>query len=81
MTLLELKKGHIARISGVHGSAEERNRFTSMGLIPGKQVMLRNQAPFGDPRIYVIMGYELSLRNKDAEKIKVEPLELTPPNP
>ncbi|ABK44238.1 FeoA family protein [Magnetococcus marinus MC-1] len=72
MTLVELKKGTKVRVMDFKCSNEERSRFISMGLTPGKEITLRNQAPFGDPRVYTIMGYDLTLRNAEAEKILIE---------
>ncbi|MEG3640728.1 FeoA family protein [Magnetococcus sp. PR-3] len=74
MTLADLKKGEKMRVASLKCSDDERNRFISMGLTKGKEITLRNQAPFGDPRIYTVMGYELTLRNKEAQKIMIEPI-------
>ncbi|WP_143814575.1 FeoA family protein [Magnetofaba australis] len=72
--LSELKFGVSAKITALQLDGVQRQRLLTMGLVIGKEIRLRNRAPFGDPRIYTIMGYDLTLRNKDAEKILIEPL-------
>ncbi|MEG3639364.1 FeoA family protein [Magnetococcus sp. PR-3] len=74
MTLADLQKGQNARIATLKGSDQERNRLIAMGLTSGKEVSLHHAAPFGDPRIYTIMGYDLSLRNREAKMIHIEPI-------
>nr|CRH04352.1 Ferrous iron transporter, protein A [Candidatus Magnetococcus massalia] len=75
MTLADLKKGESVKVVALKGDNTVRQQLISMGLTVGKVISLRNSAPFGDPRIYNVMGYELSLRNRDAQKIQVEQAE------
>lgn len=48
-----------------------RKRIVEMGFIKGKVVEVLLNAPLKDPVKYKIMGYEVSLRHKEAEMIEV----------
>ena len=48
-----------------------KRRMSSLGVIPGGPVALDRSAPLGDPRIYTLMGYNLGLRNAEAQMIHV----------
>ena len=43
-----------------------------MGVVSGVEVSLEHTAPMGDPRVYTILGYNLSLRNEDARKVMLK---------
>ena len=71
MTLAELKTGMSATIDKVEGKGALRRHFLDMGLIPGTRVKLVKVAPMGDPMELRIRGYELTIRNEDAQKIHI----------
>ncbi len=71
-TLGQLKPGE----SGVvlrSGSEDARvkRRLVDMGITPGTEVTVRKVAPMGDPMEINLRGYELSVRQADAEKIQL----------
>ncbi|KAA6339495.1 Ferrous iron transport protein B [termite gut metagenome] len=71
MRLSELKtneKGVIVKVIG-HGGF--RKRIIEMGFIKGKTVEVLLNAPLNDPIKYKILGYEISLRRKEAEMIEI----------
>ena len=71
MKLSELKTGErgvIVRVSG-HGSF--RKRIIEMGFVKGNKVKVILNAPLRDPIEYEIIGYKISLRREEAEKIEV----------
>ena len=72
MNLKELKPGQSARIEAVGGEGALRQHFLDMGMIPGAEVTMTKLAPMGDPMELRIHGYELTLRQADAEKITDE---------
>jgi ferrous iron transport protein A len=43
-----------------------------MGLVPGKEIRVMGKAPLRDPVSLRIMGFTLTLRNNEADHIKVE---------
>lgn len=42
-----------------------------MGFIPGEKVTVERIAPLGDPIIIEVLGYRLSLRKAEADKVLV----------
>ena len=75
MTLKELKVGHCAVITAVHGEGALRRRLLDMGLTPKTKVFTRKVAPLGDPIELCLRGYELTIRGEDASKIEISPSE------
>lgn len=72
MTLDRIKPGKTAKILSVNGRGPLRRRLLDMGLTPGTVVGIVKFAPFGDPIVISLRGYELSLRKKDASMIFIE---------
>lgn len=75
MKLSLLKTGEIGRIIDVKGEGAFRKRILEMGFIAGKEVKVILNAPLNDPVYYHIMGYNVSLRRKDADLVDVEKIE------
>ena len=73
MNLSELKTGEKACITGISGKGAIKKRLNEMGFIAGRDVRAIKAAPFKDPVEYDIMGYKLTLRQKDASMIQVRP--------
>jgi ferrous iron transport protein B len=71
MKLSELKTGERGIIVKVQGHGSFRKRIMEMGFVKGKQVEVLLNAPLHDPVKYRVMGYEISLRRQEAEKIEV----------
>ncbi|MBT3347097.1 MAG: ferrous iron transport protein A [Thiotrichales bacterium] len=68
-TLASLKPGESGSLVKIEGENRLRQRLTEMGFIKGTVVGVDSTAPFGDPRSYSIRGYQISLRNAEAEQI------------
>ena len=71
MKLSELKTGEHGIIVKVSGHGGFRKRIVEMGFIKGKDVEVLLNAPLQDPVKYKLMGYEVSLRRKEAEMIEI----------
>lgn len=71
MKLSDIEIGGRAVIVKVAGHGGFRRRIVEMGFIKGKVVEVVNRAPLGDPIEYSVMGYNVSLRLSEAEKIEV----------
>ena len=71
MRLSELKTGESAIVVKVLGYGGFRRRIIEMGFVRGQQVTVVLDAPLKDPIEYHIMGYDISLRRKEAEMIVV----------
>ena len=71
MKLSDLQTGEKAVIVRVHGHGSFRKRLIEMGFIQGKEVKVVLNAPLKDPIEYEIIGYKISLRREEAERIDV----------
>lgn len=71
MKLSELHTGESGIIVKVYGHGGFRKRIVEMGFIKGKEIKVLENAPLQDPVKYLIMGYEVSLRRDEANKILV----------
>lgn len=71
MKLSELKNGETAVIVRVSGHGGFRRRIMEMGFVRGQKVTSVINAPMNDPIKYSIMGYDVSLRRREAELISV----------
>ncbi|MCH4148306.1 MAG: ferrous iron transport protein B [Prevotella sp.] len=71
MKLSELKTGEKGVIVKVMGHGGFRKRIVEMGFIKGKTVEVLLNAPLRDPVKYKIMGYEVSLRHSEADRIEI----------
>lgn len=76
MKIRDLQVGQRARITG-YGSADKpyRQKLLQMGLLRGTDVQLVRRAPLGDPVQILVRGYNLSLRQHEADALDLEPLE------
>ncbi len=72
MRLSELNTGEEAYIKGVEGFGTIKERINEMGFIPGQKVKAIKAAPLKDPVEFNIMGYKLTIRQKDARMILIE---------
>jgi len=73
MTLASLKPGEQAVIEQVAGGGAIARRMADMGVVPGQRVMVLRVAPLGDPLELQVMGYHLSLRKSEAQRVMVRP--------
>jgi ferrous iron transport protein B len=71
VTLFDLSTGDEAYIAKVKGRGAFRKRITEMGFVVGKRVRVIRRAPLGDPIVYGLMGYEVSLRGEEARMVEV----------
>lgn len=75
LTLNELQINHSAEILKVGGSGRLRQHLLDMGIIPGAVVKMIRLAPMGDPLEIRIHDYELTLREHDAQRITIKPVD------
>ena len=71
-TLREAKIGQTLKVVRLHGEGAIKRRLMDMGITKGVEIYIRKVAPLGDPVEITDRGYELSVRNADAEMIEVE---------
>ncbi len=72
--LSELQPAERGTIYEVSGSRALRRRLLDMGIVPGAEIEVVRVAPLGDPVEYLVKGYRLSLRRREAANVLVEPL-------
>lgn len=74
--LSQLVNGSRGRIVALHGDERFVRRLCEMGFVVGQEVEVVKNAPLDDPIEYQIMGYKISLRRKEADKVIIK--EYTP---
>jgi Fe2+ transport system protein FeoA len=79
VSLDQLGRGQTGRILRVGGRPAVRRRLLELGVVRGETITLQRAAPLGDPLEYVVKGYHLSLRKRQAATITVEALEVVLP--
>lgn len=73
MTILDLKPGQKARITG-WSTDNPPSRLLEMGMLPGSAIELVRFAPMGDPIDLKVRGFHLSIRKSEAGLVDVESL-------
>lgn len=67
-----MSKDQAGIISGVKAYGELGRRIRDMGFVPGTEIKIQGRAPLKDPVALKIMGFTLTLRNREADFIEVE---------
>jgi ferrous iron transport protein A len=73
MSLRKLQEGQKAVIAAITAEEEMGRRIRDMGLVPGVEIQVVGRAPLEDPVALRLMGFTLTLRNKEADYISVLP--------
>ena len=71
-TLKNVAVGQTVTVKKLTGEGPVKRRIMDRGITKGVEIYVRKVAPLGDPVEVTVRGYELSLRNADAEMIEVE---------
>jgi ferrous iron transport protein A len=74
MTLKAVKPGTRVMVQKLTGCGKVKRRLMDMGIIPGTEMKVQKIAPLGDPVEIKFKGYNLSLRQEEADTIVVEML-------
>lgn len=72
VNLRKMRVGQKGKIAKVEAFGEVNQRIRDMGLIPGASVAVVGRAPLRDPVALRLSGVTISLRNSEADHIKVE---------
>jgi ferrous iron transport protein A len=70
-TLKEAKPGETVAVKALTATGPLRRRIMDMGITKGTTILVRKVAPLGDPIEITVRGYELSIRQSEAEHIEV----------
>jgi ferrous iron transport protein A len=71
ISLRRLDEGQTATIAGITAEGEMGRRIRDMGLVPGVSVQVVGRAPLKDPVALRLLGFTLTLRNREADFITV----------
>ena len=74
-TLNSLSLGSSALVDKLNFEGSKKFRMIELGLVPGAVVRALHKSPSGDPTAYYIMGAVIALREEDAAKITLKPIE------
>lgn len=69
--LSELRPGQRGIIVRIGGPQPIKRRLLDMGLVKGTKIVVVRRAPLGDPVEFLLRGYNLSLRAREAEYVYV----------
>ena len=72
VNLRQMQVGQQGKIAAVEALGELNRRIRDMGLIPGTTVSIVGRAPLKDPVALRLSGVTISLRNSEADFIKVD---------
>ena len=72
VNLRQMRVGQQGKIAAVEALGEMNRRIRDMGLIPGTTVSIVGRAPLKDPVALRLSGVTISLRNSEADFIKVD---------
>ncbi|MBC8456430.1 MAG: ferrous iron transport protein A [Deltaproteobacteria bacterium] len=72
MNMRQMAVDQAGTISSVKADGELGRRIRDMGLVPGTEIKIQGRAPLNDPVSLRIMGFTLTLRNREADFIEVE---------
>lgn len=70
--LSEYKIGEYGKVKIVEGEGKIRRRLFDMGVTPSADIIVRKRAPLGDPIEITVRGYELTLRETEAQCVVME---------
>jgi ferrous iron transport protein A len=71
LTLDQLRPGERGRILSLQGDDSLAQRLLEMGLLEGEEVEVLHIAPLGDPLEVRLRDYRLSLRRREAARVRV----------
>ncbi len=72
MSITDLKPGMKGKINYLNGDDKLVKRLLALGFIEGTEICFKTTAPFGDPIILNLRGYDLAIRKKDAKHIHLK---------
>lgn len=71
MTLDQAPKGRSVRVVSISGDDAIARRLGELGIRPGVEIEVLRRAPFGDPTVFELCGYQLCLRRSESSRIEV----------
>jgi ferrous iron transport protein A len=72
LNLRRMRRHQSGTIAAISAAGEMGRRIRDMGLVPGTRITIQGRAPLNDPVALRLMGFTLTLRNREADFIQVE---------
>lgn len=72
INLRDMAQKQTGTIAAVKVGGDLGRRIREMGLVPGTAITVIGRAPLYDPVSLRVMGFNLTLRNSEADHIEVE---------
>ncbi len=72
MSISDLRPGQIGVIDNIKGDSRFSKRLQALGCIEGTEVTVKTCAPFGDPIVINLRGFNLAIRKRDARNIQIK---------
>lgn len=79
--LADLAPGASAVVEHVDPDGGLGRRLLDLGFAPGTALRVLRRAPLGDPVVYELRGYRVSLRRSEAVRVWVRPDDRAPGDP
>ena len=73
VSLSSLKPGSRCTVVRISGNGGIDRRLLDLGFVPDTPVRVLRRAPLGDPASYHLRGFEICLRDSEADRIWVRP--------
>lgn len=72
--LTSLKNGQVALVEEIGHELKDsqRHRLLDLGIVPGAEIKLRLDGPYGDPRAFEIAGSVIALRKEQTDQIFIK---------
>lgn len=72
MLMSDLKYRNRGKIKELNCKDSTKKRLMDMGLTKGAEVVMKGNAPLGDPMLFDLRGFLIAIRRDDAKYIIVE---------
>ena len=72
MKLAKLKQGEKCIVKKIDLGSEKRLQLNEAGITLNTQMRFIMQAPFSGPKMYLVRGIRIAIREADADRIEVE---------
>ena len=73
-TLDQIPNRSSVRVLSVVGADPIAQRLGELGIRAGVEIEVLRRAPFGDPTLFELCGYQLCLRRTEAARVRVQRL-------
>lgn len=72
MSIYDLKPGDKGFVHSIAGDEKLAKRLLALGCTEGTEIAVKTAAPFGDPIIINLRGFNLAIRKNDAKNIRIK---------